>query len=229
MLAFSGVSFYMYSPDRFIEYAQKYLKLEVQRRDVESAADELRQVEAEKAAESQRRAEVFEQAHKIVAAYIPPSNVQLQALLEGLAKAKVANQVPVQRLMGSMKVANQDPVQRLMESLKAANQDPAQRLMESLKAAYLDPVQQLMEGLKVAYRDPAQQLMEGLKAYRDMGQQLVEGLKMYRDPVQQLMEGLAKAKVGGSEQPSEILEKPAQPRPVDPPETDGTTNNGEEH
>ena len=71
--------------------------------------------------------------------------------------------------------------------------------------------------------------MEGLKAYRDMGQQLVEGLKMYRDPVQQLMEGLAKAKVGGSEQPSEILEKPAQPRPVDPPETDGTTNNGEEH
>jgi hypothetical protein len=61
----AGVSFHMYTPDRFIEYAQKGLRSKVQRGLLDKAAQELREVGTEKVADSARKAALAGEINKL--------------------------------------------------------------------------------------------------------------------------------------------------------------------
>ena len=54
MYAAAGACFHMYAPHRFLEYAPKYLNLQEKAPSLQKAAEELQQVEAEKAADVER-------------------------------------------------------------------------------------------------------------------------------------------------------------------------------
>ena len=113
MHATASVMFHMYSPDRFVEYAERHLKSKLKPAVIKKTTQELRAVESEKLAETERQSD---ELLRTIAAFKTPEMHLSDELLKTIAAFKLPEMRLSDELMKTVAAFN-TPAMRLSDEL----------------------------------------------------------------------------------------------------------------
>jgi hypothetical protein len=167
MHATASVMFHMYPPDRFVEYAERHLKSKLKPAVIKKTTQELRAVESEKSAETERQSD---ELLRTIAAFKMPEMRLSDELMKTIAAFNTPEMRQSDELMKTVAAFN-TPAMRLSDEFMktvAAFNTPAMRLSDELMktvAAFNTPAMRLSDEFMktvAAFNTPAMRLNDEL-------------------------------------------------------------------